>query len=280
MFRVSNAAELLRKYDALEDPAEPNLMLQEYIPGGDDSVWMFNGYFDRKSDCVLGFTGQKLRQWPPHSGVTTLGICRHNATVADTTCRFMKAVGYQGVLDIGYRWDARDGLYKVLDVNPRIGATFRLFVADNGMDVVRALYLDLTGQPINPGRPCEGRKWMVEDIDLFSSYCFRREGGLTFKEWGASFRGVEEAAYFAADDLLPLGAMLFQDLRKCWRLATWGKERDKAAGRPPVHVRSVHGLPDPARHAGRWRPIFTRSKTLPTTSPHPGEREELLHDSA
>ena len=88
-------------------------MLQEYIPGGDDSVWMFNGYFDRKSDCVLGFTGQKLRQWPPHRGVTTLGICRHNPTVEDTTCRFMKAVGYRGVLDIGYRWDARDGLYKV-----------------------------------------------------------------------------------------------------------------------------------------------------------------------
>src|SRR5204863_3947033 len=135
-----------------------------------------NGYFDRNSDCVLGFTGQKLRQWPPHQGVTTPGICRHNAGVADTTCRFMKAVGYRGILDIGYRWDARDGLYKVLDVNPRIGATFRLFVAENGMDVARALYLDLTGQPVPGGLAREGRRWLVEDHDLVSSLRYRRDG--------------------------------------------------------------------------------------------------------
>jgi predicted ATP-grasp superfamily ATP-dependent carboligase len=210
---------------------------------------MFNGYFDRKSDCVLGFTGQKLRQWPPHQGVTTLGICRHNATVVDTTCRFMKAVGYRGVLDIGYRWDARDGLYKVLDVNPRIGATFRLFVADNGMDVARALYLDLTGQPIDPGRQCEGRKWVVEDHDLFSAYCCRREG-LTFKDWIASYRGVEEGAYFARDDLLPLWGRLLEGVRKLWRRQSLGKESEQVAGRQPVQAASLNGHSAPAGHAG------------------------------
>jgi predicted ATP-grasp superfamily ATP-dependent carboligase len=250
MFLVSNAAELLRKYDALEGPAAPNLMLQEYIPGDDDSVWMFNGYFDRQSDCVLGFTGQKLRQWPAHRGVTTLGICRSNATVEEMTRRFMKAIGYRGVLDIGYRWDARDGLYKVLDVNPRIGATFRLFVADNGMDVARALYLDLTGQPIDPGRQCDGRKWLVEDIDLISSYCFHREGGLTFKDWVSSYCGVDEGAYFALDDLLPLLARIPDAVRKLWCLATRRREPEQAAGKQPVQASGVNGLSDPAGRAG------------------------------
>ena len=46
-----------------------------------------------------------------------------------TTCDFMQAIGYHGILDIGYRRDQRDGSYKVLDVNPRIGCTFRLFAA-------------------------------------------------------------------------------------------------------------------------------------------------------
>jgi D-aspartate ligase len=260
MFLVSNAAELLRKYDALEDPAAPNLMLQEYIPGGDDSVWMFNGYFDRKSDCVLGFTGQKLRQWPAHRGVTSLGICRHNPTVEDTTCRFMKAVGYRGVLDIGYRWDARDGLYKVLDVNPRIGATFRLFVADNGMDVARALYLDLTGQPIDPGRQCDGRKWVVEGHDLFSSYCYSREGGLTFKDWVASFRGVEEGAYFARDDLLPLWAGLLYGVRKVLCLATRGKEPEQATGRHPVQ-QSRHRDSASEPPTGEWNTFANAQST-------------------
>ena len=30
----------------------------------------------------------------------------------------------------------------------RLGQTFRLFVGENGLDVLRALYLDLTGQPV------------------------------------------------------------------------------------------------------------------------------------
>src|SRR5216683_4807846 len=116
-----------------------------------DTGWIFNGYFNRKSECLIGFTGKKIRQCPVHTGSTSLGICLANEEVENTTKRFMKSIGYRGILDIGYRYDARDGTFKVLDVNPRIGATFRLFVDANGMDVVRALYLDLTEQPVPSG---------------------------------------------------------------------------------------------------------------------------------
>src|SRR5262245_55291006 len=39
--------ELLQIYEATEDPSQPNLMLQEFIPGGHDMTWTFNGYFDK-----------------------------------------------------------------------------------------------------------------------------------------------------------------------------------------------------------------------------------------
>ncbi len=224
MFLVQNASELVAKYDRYEDPQAPNLMLQEYIPGGDDSVWMFNGYFAEDSSCVLGFTGQKLRQCPPGRGVTSLGVCRANETVAQTTCRFMKQIGYRGILDIGYRYDARDGRYKVLDVNPRVGATFRLFVAVNGLDVVRALYLGMTGQPIEPAVQREGRRWVVEDLDVYSSWCYWRRGEWRLRDWVASFRGVEESAYRAWDDPVPVWAMLVNGTRKAWRLVSGSKE--------------------------------------------------------
>lgn len=203
MFIVHTEAELLEKYDALEDPANPNLMIQEYIPGGDDTVWMFDGYFNDRSDCLLAFTGKKIRQYPVSQGSTSLGICLQNETVRKTTTEFMKKIGYQGILDIGYRYDARDGLYKVLDINPRIGSTFRLFVAENGMDVARALYLDLTGQEVIPGTAREGRKWVVEDQDLVSCLRYHRDGNLTFKQWVDSFHGLEEAGFYASDDLYP-----------------------------------------------------------------------------
>jgi D-aspartate ligase len=203
MFIVRSASELLERYDAAEDAANPNWMLQEYIPGGDDSVWMLDGYFNDRSECVVAFTGKKIRQYPVGHGSTSLGICLENETVRKTTTEFMKKLCYKGILDIGYRYDARDGQYKLLDVNPRIGSTARLFVAENGMDVARALYLDLTGQPVIPGAAREGRKWFVEDQDLISCLRYRRQGKLTVKQWVNSFRGVEEAAFYASDDLYP-----------------------------------------------------------------------------
>jgi predicted ATP-grasp superfamily ATP-dependent carboligase len=227
MFIVREPAELLARYEALEDREAPNLMLQEYIPGGDDTVWMFNGYFDARSECLFGITGKKLRQHPVGRGSTSLGVCLPNPAVEATTRTFMKTLGYRGILDIGYRYDARDGRYKVLDVNPRIGATFRLFVADNGLDVARALYLDATGQPVPPGRAVVGRKWIVEDFDLISCLRYRRAGVLTVSDWMQSLRGVAEVAYLSADDPLPVLAMCTGDARALGR---------RLAGRARRHV--------------------------------------------
>lgn len=213
MFIVRDAAELLRLYDENEDPANPNFMLQEYIPGGDDTVWMFNGYFNSASDCLVGFTGKKIRQYPVYTGLTSLGICLRNDVVLERTRTFMKAAGYKGILDIGYRYDARDGEYKVLDINPRVGATFRLFVGENGMDVVRAMYLDLTGQRVEAAPAPEGRKWIVEDCDLVSCVRYFRDGKLRIGEWIRSHKGIQETALFAADDPLPALWMGLRDLR-------------------------------------------------------------------
>ncbi|MFL5686972.1 MAG: carboxylate--amine ligase [Chloroflexota bacterium] len=203
MVIVEDARSLERLYIELEDPADPNLMLQEYIPGGDDDIWMFNGYFDANADCLVGFTGRKIRQTPIHTGATSLGVCLPNREVEEMTVRWMKELGYSGILDIGYRFDARDRRYKVLDVNPRIGATFRLFVAGNGMDVVRALYLDLTGQPVPTAEPRNGRRWINEGADLRSSILYAREGSLGIRSWLTSLRDVREGAYFARDDVQP-----------------------------------------------------------------------------
>jgi len=126
----------------------------------------------------------------------------------------MKAVGYQGILDIGYRYDPRDGQYKVLDINPRVGQAFRLFVAEDGLDVVRALYLDLTGQEVPKTSPREGRRWLIEDMDIISSLHYRREGTLSIWGWIKSFRGVEEAAWFSWRDPVPFLRMLGSLLRK------------------------------------------------------------------
>ena len=202
-----DAEAMLDAYEGMESPERPNVMLQEHVPGDPSSVWMFNGYFDERSGCLAGFTGVKVRQTHHDTGPTSLGVCRANPEVYDSATRLMKAVGYRGIVDMGYRYDARDGRYKLLDVNPRLGSSFRLFVAPNGMDVLRALYLDLTGEQVPGSADCDGRRWMVENHDLLSAFHGVRSGGLDARGWLRSVRGVDERAWFARDDPLPFAAM-------------------------------------------------------------------------
>ncbi len=86
----------------------------------------------------------------------------------EVTGSFVKALGYRGVFDCGYRYDPRDGHYKMLDVNPRMGSNFRQCVGADGMDVVQAMYLDLAGHPLPREEPAEGRVWWVENRDMCS----------------------------------------------------------------------------------------------------------------
>jgi D-aspartate ligase len=205
---VKDRAGLLEIADRVAEALVPCMMLQEYIPGGPDSVWMLDGYFDAESDCLAAYTGRKVRQHPTNTGMTSLGVCEHNAAVIATTERLMKQIGYRGIVDMGYRFDARDGEYKLLDVNPRIGATFRLFVDPAGVDVLRALYLDLTGQPPRPRASArEGRRWVVEHHDALEVAAALRRRELGVGGWLRSLRAVQEAAWFSPRDPLPAVAL-------------------------------------------------------------------------
>lgn len=191
--------ELARR-EAADGPL--NVVLQEYIPGDVDSVWMCNGYFAPNPDHTLIFTGRKLRQLSP-TGVASLAVCEPNQTVAAHTRRFIEATGYRGCVGVGYRYDGRDGLYKILDVNPRVSGVFRLFEGTNEMDVVRACYLDLTAQAVPVTALQPGRKWMLED------HLWARLSGLTSErmglaEWVKPVHPAREMHWFAADDPVPM----------------------------------------------------------------------------
>jgi len=178
-----------------------NVVLQEYIPGDVESVWMCNAYLSDDDDISVVFTGKKLRQVSA-AGIASLAVCLPNETVARQTVDFMRGVGYRGCVGIGYRYDARDGLYKVLDVNARVSGVFRLFAGTNDMDVVRLCYLDLTGQALPTTALQPGRKWLLEN-DFVSALRMIREGRLTIRRWLASLIGVRELHWLALDDPRP-----------------------------------------------------------------------------
>ncbi len=214
MVIVYEKSTLINLYKKMEDDKEKNLMIQEYIPNTKNHMWIFNGYFDSSSQCLVAFTGKKLRQNPIFTGMTSLGICQWNETLAELAKKFLRNINYTGPVDIDFVFDTRDHKYKLLDVNPRIGASFRLFVGQNGIDVARALFYDSTSLQFSFVPASGGRKWFVEDKDLLSSFLYRKHDDLNLKDWVRSFKGVKEAGYFAFDDLMPFITMSSNHLKK------------------------------------------------------------------
>lgn len=218
--RVFRRAQALLDYVESLAPAErANLLLQEFLGGA--GVWMVDGYLggDGQPSCVA--VGMKLRQHPDPAGVASLAVVRPQDRLAEVTVTFLRGCGYRGLLDVDYAVDPRDGTFRLLDVNPRLGATFRLFTGPDGMDLARAYYLDLTGQPVPGLRPVPGRRWWLED-DVAHLLAVRRPG--EFWRWLRSLRGVREAAWAAPDDPLPvlarLGGALWKGMRRGWRGST------------------------------------------------------------
>lgn len=202
--------ELLAIYRQAENPNDPNLIFQEYIAPEYAEDWIVHGYRNPKTGCLITFTGRKLRSYPPFKGITTLGIPVRNEKLASYSAKLFEAIDCAGIVDLDYRLDTRNGQYNLLDFNPRAGANFRMFENGAGVDVVRALHLDLTGRAV-PKSPVRNRKFIVELQDLFATFGYMRHGDLTIGAWWHSLNGKKrEFAWFRRQDPLPGVTMSFR----------------------------------------------------------------------
>jgi D-aspartate ligase len=233
--------QLLGLYEQVERLPGVRFMFQEYIPVEHGEDWIFHGYCNEASLCLVGFTGRKLRSYPIDAGPTTLGQCVVNDSLRRQAEDLFKRINYRGIMDLDYRLDRRDGQYKLLDFNPRIGAQFRLFVDEAGIDVVRALHLDLSGRVVRRSPPRAGRRFMAEHYDLLAGWEYHRHGELTLRGWLRSVQRVEERAWFDSRDFWPF---LVMSLR--FFLKGLGRAVRKAS-----HSRSGHRRSSNLFHARR-----------------------------
>ncbi|MFI0821402.1 ATP-grasp domain-containing protein [Streptomyces sp. NPDC021098] len=184
----------------------PGVVLQEYLPRESAEDWIVHAYFDAESTPLAMFTGVKVRSWPPHAGMTACAYAVDNKELAGMTARFIRRIGFSGIVDLDWRFDRRDGRYKLLDFNPRMGAQFRLFENEAGLDVVRAQHLDLTGRTVPEAEQLADRRFVVENIDLPALLAYRRSG-YTTPHAPARASGTE-LAWAARDDMRPFFTML------------------------------------------------------------------------
>lgn len=244
--------DLVRAYQVSAAP-ENSLMLQEYLPRCPSQDYFFHGYCDARSRCAPGFVGITERSYPAHAGLTSLGRWVDNPALHEQATDLVARLGFQGILDLEYRWDPRDGQYKLMNFSPRLGAQFRLFSDDAGVDVVVASHLDLTGRPIPSGSPLTGRRFLVENYDPVAALGYRRSGELSLLSWVMSLRLVDEVAWFARDDLAPFGLMCLRSgVRAISRNITRGLpryRRGRGAQQSEQPQQPEQPLPEPLREA-------------------------------
>ncbi|MEJ8643975.1 ATP-grasp domain-containing protein [Streptomyces sp. MS1.HAVA.3] len=164
---VHTTAEARRLYERSAE-AGSRLLFQRFLPAGPDTDWFFHGAFTRGGHPLLAGSGRKELSWPVRTGLTAVGRWLPDPAVEEAGLRLAERLGYEGILDLDFRRDER-GCFRLVDFNPRPGAQFRLFADASGLDVVQAMYLDLTGQRVPQPAGGPGRVFVAENYALLAA---------------------------------------------------------------------------------------------------------------
>jgi predicted ATP-grasp superfamily ATP-dependent carboligase len=233
--KLCDASEVDALAAALERTGFKRLLVQEFVPEDGPparraSDWFAHVYCASDGRIPLVFTGRKLHNWPPGGGVTSRGVAVSNPRLAALAAQVCRGVGYRGIGDMDWRYDPRDDEYKLVDFNPRLGAQAQMFRTTSGMDLVRALHADLSGQAIAPGRQVDGRELIVEPLDAAATFVqWRRRAARPQPRVEVTRR---ETAWFAWDDPLPFVVVTVRFARNAAIRAARGARRLCGVYRP------------------------------------------------
>ncbi len=223
---------MVENRERLEEAYEPfasygSFLLQEIVPGGDEEVYIAGGYHDAQSRCVALFTGRKLRQHPRGFGVSRLCESGWSAKIADLTLKVLAEAGYQGVSDVEFKRDPRDGRLKFMEINARQGYWIALATAA-GVNLSYIAYRDAIGRPCPECRQRDGVRWSDLLHDGPDSLRELRRGELSLRDWLVPLLGVRADAYLSLRDPRPGLYAIARTAR--WHVSGIGQARPVADG--------------------------------------------------
>lgn len=203
LVRVTSDDELIATYKQLAE-FDPDLTIEEEIPGPDRNLVYYVGYFDRHSNPLASFVGIKERVLPIHYGSASYVVSAFNERVIAQSVDFMRKVGYRGHVGIEYKYDGRDDSYKLIEVNVRFGLWDGL-ATECGIDFPYLNYQYVQGQTATAReRFDEGVKWISFERDFWTFRAYLREKQISYSDWVRSIAtGRRDWATFAWDDPVP-----------------------------------------------------------------------------
>jgi predicted ATP-grasp superfamily ATP-dependent carboligase len=157
-FRCDSRQEVEEAYARAEEFAP---MVQELVPGDDDTLYTVGSYLTRAGEALGIFCGRKLRQTPRGIGTCRVGEAVWVQEAVDAALRLLRAFGYFGLSQVEFKRDARDGRFKLMEINPRLWQWHGLAAAC-GVDLPRIAYADLVGEaPPEAEMDGFGKRWAI-----------------------------------------------------------------------------------------------------------------------
>ncbi|GBC60933.1 hypothetical protein DENIS_1893 [Desulfonema ishimotonii] len=186
----------------------PFPIVQEFIPAG-RGKYSVGIIFDRAGGVKAAFVHKYLRELPCDAGVGTFSCSVRDKTLTDYGIRVLRALSWYGIAEVELKVDPRDGLPKLMEVNPRFWGMSDIAIR-SGMDLPWLLF---SMAVLDDRTPCteyrEGQylRWLLPgDILHYISNPDRREIAGDFFRF---FDRNTEYYIFSEDDPMPiLGVMI------------------------------------------------------------------------
>jgi predicted ATP-grasp superfamily ATP-dependent carboligase len=129
-------------------------VLQEWIPGKHSASILMDGLVDRDGAIRALTARRRVREDPPRLGTTasSVGIPLEGvAEAVDAVKRLLAEISYRGIFNIEFKFDSRDGHYKIIEFNAR-PCWYTGTIASAGVDLPWMAYLDAQDLPVPEAR--------------------------------------------------------------------------------------------------------------------------------
>ena len=139
---VNNKEELIEHFKLTEAKFGPSL-IQEYVPQ-DDKQYQVEMVMDEKGACKAFVLMDKVRWYPLTGGSSTLNITLHDDFIKESCIKLLKSIGWRGYASLDVIRDPRDGVAKIMEINPRMNGTAKICFAA-GVDMCKLILQDALG---------------------------------------------------------------------------------------------------------------------------------------
>ncbi len=153
--------------------------IQDRVPAAGRGLGV-SALFDSSSRCVAWFAHERLRQYPVTGGPSTDRRAIHDEKLVTGSLKLLQHLGWRGIAMVEWKDDPRDGIPKLMEINPRFWGSLELAVR-SGVDFPSLYARAASGASLEapPAYPAGVRcRWMVpgELLRYYSEENSRREG--------------------------------------------------------------------------------------------------------